>query len=174
MAFSPEQVVASVLKRVAADGQQPESAATARQIASAEAALGFPLPPLLVRVLNEIGNGGFGPDGSLLGIGGGTTDDLGQTAERAYQSNRRVRLWGDWIWPEGWLPICYHGCGVYSCVCCCLEGFPIVEVDPNGFAAAGSQAPRQNWMGPLADWLLSWADGTWPAEPRQPPHRAVS
>ncbi|MCH5677897.1 hypothetical protein [Streptomyces gilvus] len=38
--------------------------ATREAVAETEAACGYPLPPLLVRLLTEVANGGFGPRGA--------------------------------------------------------------------------------------------------------------
>ena len=45
--------------------------ATSEEIEAAEAQIGSPLPPVLVIVLRQVGNGGFGPGDGLLGVGMG-------------------------------------------------------------------------------------------------------
>jgi hypothetical protein len=42
--------------------------ATAAEVDAAQAALGFPIPPLLRRLYTEVGNGGFGPSYRLEGV----------------------------------------------------------------------------------------------------------
>ncbi|WP_216858509.1 SMI1/KNR4 family protein [Actinomadura verrucosospora] len=66
--MTDEEVLNLVAKRALQDGELPR--ATSEQIKEAEAALGFPLPPLLSRLYREVGNGGFGPDCQLLPLTG--------------------------------------------------------------------------------------------------------
>ncbi|WP_305968241.1 MULTISPECIES: SMI1/KNR4 family protein [unclassified Mameliella] len=79
--------------------------------------LDFEMPPVLVRVWQEIGNGGFGPGYALLGIGDGFADDQDATADRRYHALRaRDPQRPTWLWPQGLLPICHLGCAMYDCI----------------------------------------------------------
>ncbi|MGP3934211.1 SMI1/KNR4 family protein [Nonomuraea sp. KM88] len=44
--------------------------ASSEAVAEAEAAIGYPLPSLLRRLYLEVGNGGFGPRGGIIGVRG--------------------------------------------------------------------------------------------------------
>jgi hypothetical protein len=160
-----EQLMGALRRRVLAAGQDPETPATPQQIARAEARLGFEIPVLLRQVLLHVGNGGFGADGELLGVRvGWTVGQKSEIAEEAYLTRRSAGPdETGWSWPEGWLPICNNGCGVYYCVSCLDEGFPVIVVDPNGYADAGI-GPRWHRIGLLREWLVSWAaQERWPS-----------
>ncbi|MGP6085937.1 SMI1/KNR4 family protein [Antarctobacter jejuensis] len=82
-----------------------------------QSTLDFPLPPLLIRIWQDIGNGGFGPGYGLLGIGDGFADDQDATADRRYLGFRKPDpLTPTWLWPQGLLPICHLGCAMYDCL----------------------------------------------------------
>lgn len=153
-----EQLIGAIRQRMIAAGQDPEAPATPEQIARAETRLGFEMPSLLRQVLLHAGNGGFGADGELLGVRvGWTVGQKSEIAEEAYLERRKAGPDDTgWSWPEGWLPICNNGCGVYYCVCCLDEGFPVIVVDPNGYGDDGI-GPRQRRLGLLCEWLSSWA-----------------
>src|SRR4028119_998412 len=68
--------------------------ATEAEIADAERRLGFPLPLLLRRIYEEVGNGGFGPGGGLIGIDSGYPDSEGRRLPEKYDF---LRAQG---WPE--------------------------------------------------------------------------
>jgi hypothetical protein len=133
---------------------RPEPPASLACVEADEAAFGYPLPPLLKRLYQEIGNGGFGPGlGGLLGLRGGASDDDGDTAVEGYLVRREPDrgLWRRVLqmasrvdllplgneppdpssrWPVGLLPICDWGCGIWSCIDCSEPEFPIVAFDP--------------------------------------------
>lgn len=139
----------------------PASASSAAAMAADEGLLGFALPPLLKRLYVEVGNGGWGPGYGLLGLSGGTKDDLGETAVASYLSRR------EWVsgaqeerWPAGLLPICHWGCAIYSCVDCLQAGYPVVCFDPNlhNDGKDWSDALFAEGVG-FEDWIALWAEG---------------
>jgi hypothetical protein len=106
--------------------------AAAEQVAQAEQVLGYPLPPFLVRLYREVGNGGFGPDYGLLGIAGGATDDRRHDALAAYEEYRQLDPDDPfWRWPPSLLPIINCGCAMYLCVDCSTPTGRIVWFEPN-------------------------------------------
>ncbi|MCC9155668.1 SMI1/KNR4 family protein [Streptomyces parvulus] len=123
----------------------------------AEAALGFPLPPLLTELYRRIGDGGFGPEYGLLPL-----LDSPPSGEPAavpqYLANREGgRKDPDWPWPEGVLPISHWGCAMYACVDCRSPQATVLLFEPNAGDADHAwylDAPS------LADWLRTWLDGT--------------
>ena len=134
--------------------------ASAEAIEEAEKSLDFALPPLLKRVLLEIGNGGFGPGHGLLGVRGGATDEHGNSLVDLYDSlsaaNPEDR---GWSWPEHLVPICPWGDSTYSCVdCSCPEG-QVITFDANGYRPGANLArhlvPQELT---LDAWLRAWAD----------------
>lgn len=165
-----DDVIARLAERIARDPQgvgptgfpfAAASKASPTSIAEAEKSLGFSLPPLLRRAYLEVANGGFGPGYGIIGVGGGFTDDLGNSIVDLY---RGFRL-GDpddpaWCWPLGGLPFCYWGCAVYSVVDAFTHGNPVslidMEADEQGTTTAGITLPRSPF---LEVWLTDWLDG---------------
>ncbi|MFI2430233.1 SMI1/KNR4 family protein [Streptomyces sp. NPDC018693] len=140
-------------------------------LARAEAALGFPLPPLLADLYLRIGDGGFGPEYGLLPL----LDNLPAGEPAAvpqYLANRQGgRKDPDWPWPEGVLPISHWGCAMYACVDCRTPQAPVLLFEPNAHDADHAwyvDAPT------LTTWLQAWLDGTgWyddPDEAMDMPH----
>jgi hypothetical protein len=82
--------------------------ATSAAIDEAEKELGFPIPSLLRRLYQEVGNGGFGPGYGLLGVAGGYTDE-GRSLSASYLELRPG-------WPEGILPVFDLGCAAWLCI----------------------------------------------------------
>jgi hypothetical protein len=158
---SDGELLNAIADRVAANGQMPEPTATANQLAMAEREIGIGLPHFLRVVLSGIGNGGFGPGYLLLGTGGGTTDDRGETADQWYMSQRRLGPDdGGWSWPEQLYPLCHWGCAIYSCVDCSKPGHPVLRFDPNQYSGEGSYKECLSPEGySLREWLWAWAQG---------------
>jgi SMI1 / KNR4 family (SUKH-1) len=124
--------------------------ATAEQVEEAEAALGFPLPSLLSRLYQEVGNGGFGPEYQLLPLIGAE----GRTAVSAYQAEHaRDR------WPTGVLPVLDWGCAMYAAVDCTDVQAPILLFEPNAVEDDWSNAWFQD-ADSLSDWLQAWLSGS--------------
>ncbi|MFI6728248.1 SMI1/KNR4 family protein [Streptomyces sp. R-74717] len=130
----------------------------AEGVARAEAALGFALPPLLTALYTRIANGGFGPEYGLMPLIGDRAPDGEESAVAQYLAHRRSATEeGEWPWPEGVLPICSLGCGMYSCVDCRSEHTTVLLFEPN------ADEPEHAWyvdQPDLAQWLRNWLDGT--------------
>ncbi|MBY6161469.1 SMI1/KNR4 family protein [Mameliella alba] len=138
---------------------QPSPVLGADTLARVQSSLDVDLPPLLVRVWQDIANGGFGPGYGLLGIGDGFTDDQDATADRRYLVFRRPDPeTATWLWPQGLLPICHHGCGIYDCVDTIRDRIIIWEPStwdeslPIGTALFDSGLT-------LFDWFDRWSQG---------------
>ncbi|MFI9625259.1 SMI1/KNR4 family protein [Streptomyces sp. NPDC052042] len=130
---------------------------TTEGVERAEAALGFPLPPLLTALYTRTANGGFGPAYGFLPLIGDRAPDGEESAVAQYLALRQGVAEGEWPWPEGVLPICSLGCGMYSCVDCRDEHTTVLLFEPN----AGE--PERAWYVDktgLAPWLRDWLDGT--------------
>jgi hypothetical protein len=156
-----EPLLGAIRARVLELGEEPAPPATPRQIAAAEAALGFSLPAILRLLLSEVGNGGFGP-GGLMGIEGGATDDQGDTLQDWYLFSRQHAPkdpTGRSTWPLGLIPLCAWGCGVYSCVDCTRPEHPIVRFDPSGGLDHVSRCLSPEGV-TLRGWLEAWAAGS--------------
>ncbi|NUP81147.1 MAG: SMI1/KNR4 family protein [Nonomuraea sp.] len=65
--MTEDELFAAIRATAAPDLPPP---ASAEAVAEAEAAIGHPLPPLLRRLYLEVGNGGFGPRGGIIGVRG--------------------------------------------------------------------------------------------------------
>jgi len=106
--------------------------ASQKSIAKAEKTIGFNLPPILVCLFCEVGNGGFGPDYGLLGIDGGAGNEDGHDALALYQSFRKPDKSDPfWCWPDNLLPLVHCGCAMFLCVDCATSEGKIVWFEPN-------------------------------------------
>jgi hypothetical protein len=117
-------------------------APTQQEIAEVETTTGYPLPFELVELYGGRGNGGFGPDYGLLGLGSGHVTDQGDTALSLY----RIFSQSDpedpgWAWPKHLLPILHVGCAIHYCIDLAAPGNPVVQFDPNGLG------PGDDWQG---------------------------
>ncbi|MEW1700387.1 SMI1/KNR4 family protein [Streptomyces sp. NPDC091278] len=150
-----EDLVPRVAAKARAASTTLPPAAGAEDIAEAEAALGFALPPLLASLYREVANGGYGPYDELLPLVG-----AGRTVLSEYRSERSASAGGETpYWPAGVLPILDWGCAMYAAVDCRSETATVLLFDPNAMADDGSAA----WFvdaGSLAEWLETWLAGT--------------
>ncbi|MFE5481794.1 SMI1/KNR4 family protein [Streptomyces sp. NPDC056527] len=152
-----EDLVARVAAKARATSTTLPAVATAEEVASAEAVLGFALPPLLARLYREVGNGGFGPDYQLLPLIGS-----GRTALSEYQCERSASAKEETPhWPAGVLPILDWGCAMYAAVDCHSETATVLLFEPNAMGDDRATA----WFvdaGSLTEWLETWlADTGW-------------
>jgi hypothetical protein len=121
--------------------------------------LGLVLPHLLMRLYQEVGNGGFGPSYGLLGIRDGYTDDRGNTPDAVY----RMFLETDpndpnWFWPRDVFPICHYGCGIYHCIDVVRHRIVLWEPNLLGDDSKATDCLFQTPM-QLSDWFESWLAG---------------
>jgi hypothetical protein len=143
-----------------------------RSIATIEKAIACKLPPLLVRLYCEVGNGGFGPDYGLLGIDGGAGNEGGNDALALYEGFRKPNKSDPhWSWPDHLLPLVHCGCGMFLCVDCASPEGRIVWFEPNphvsGQSWADSFIPLNcNLQQLMEAWLEgeSWIDSFTPSE----------
>jgi SMI1 / KNR4 family (SUKH-1) len=156
----------SLVQRVAAKADETTAelppVLSAAEIAAAEEALGFTLPPLLARLYQEVADGGFGPDYQLYPLIAGPLIAGQRTVVSVYQEERAESSAGDNPhWPAGVLPILDWGCGMYAAVDCQSEQAPVLLFEPNGFDGDWTKA----WFvdaASLEDWLESWLnDSGW-------------
>ena len=131
------------------------------QLAETVRELGFDPPPLYVYLMRTVGNGGYGPGCGLMGLAGGATDDLGNTAVELYRvfaEDQPDRP--SWRWPQGLLPICHWGCAIYTCVDCASDGSTLTIWDPNEWDEVAPPASAIRATGTtLPEWLRAWAKG---------------
>jgi hypothetical protein len=103
--------------------------ATVQELATAEQALGRPLPELLRR-LYGVANGGFN---NVLGLTREAMDD-NFTVIGLYEGwaqRGEDEGFEAWRWPAAMLPFAYHGCTLFSCLD--LDTGRVYSFDPNGF-----------------------------------------
>ncbi|MBV6698964.1 SMI1/KNR4 family protein [Kitasatospora aureofaciens] len=137
-----DALIERVRQRAIADGTPPAAPASAEEVAAAEAALGLALPPLLIRLYREVGDGGYGPDRFLLWPLSRITASYPRGAG----------------WPAGVLPVLDWGCGMSGAVDCLRPGAPVLLHEPN----AERDDPAQTWFEDspsLSQWLADWLDG---------------
>lgn len=135
--------------------------ASANQTGEAESSIGFPLPDILKRLLQEVGNGGYGPGYGLIGSRGGFTDDQGQSFVSLYELlSSSDPEDPNWDWPTGLVPICHWGCAIYSCVDCTRDHEMYVW-DPNVSEIGQASSVTIRALGrDLRSWLMAWSNGT--------------
>ena len=115
------------------------------ELDDAERKMGFQLPDILKRIYTDVGNGGFGPGGGLIGVGSGYPDAEGRRLPEAYAC---LRTEG---WPEKLLPLWDWGGGSWSCVDAAATEGSITTMDESG---------RTLTPFSLRSWLEQWANGT--------------
>ncbi|MEU8510661.1 SMI1/KNR4 family protein [Kitasatospora sp. NPDC048722] len=145
MPIDEDELIARVRRRAAADATPPAAPATAEEVVAAEAALGLALPPLLVRLYREVGDGGYGPDGHLL-----------WPLRRIVAANPRRTAPGGR--PVGVVSVLDWGCAMSAVVDCLRPDAPVLLHEPN----AEPQDPADTWFEDrpsLARWLADWLDG---------------
>jgi hypothetical protein len=146
-----------------------------RTVATTEQQLGFALPELLRLLYLQIGNGGFGPSYGILGLKGGATDERGNTlvgVNRAMRALARENRY--WRWPEGLLPLCRLGCGMYSCLDCARPRVPVLIFDPNNLDADETEKNEAVLRWTNAFWhqehsFVSWLEGWLDQRPEREP-----
>ncbi|RKS76041.1 SMI1/KNR4 family protein SUKH-1 [Actinomadura pelletieri DSM 43383] len=126
------------------------SPATREEIEEAETLLGFSLPPLLARLYQEVGNGGFGPDSQLLPL----IAAEGPTAVSTYHAEQKPHRW-----PSGVLPILDWGCAMYAAVDCTDPQAPVLLFEPNVVAGGNWSDAWFQDADTLSDWLRTWLSG---------------
>lgn len=102
--------------------------ASPADVAAAEEELGFAIPPLLIRIYCEIGNGGCQLGPGLIGLPGGYDNDEGTDVVRTSIEMAEHLPWWDDI-----LVLCDWGCGMMSCVDCSDDGFGVYRWDGNAW-----------------------------------------
>ncbi len=118
-------------------------------IVAVETGLGFPIPDLLRQCYNQIANGGYGPQGRIMGLKGGRRSDYGDAIdsyrmlEREYVDVRGIR------WPSRLLPFCGWGDAIVSCVMCDKSN-QIVTLE-------GGKLWQEQYS--LQGFFLGWLDG---------------
>lgn len=133
--------------------QKPFPPATEAQIVTAEARIGFPLPPLLRRLYLQVANGGFGPAYGLIGVPGGAVDSQGDDISMAYAERRDVSD-AQWHWPQGTLPLIETGGASYLCIDTTSPDLPVLEFVPDSVSA------RFRPVAPsLHQLLVAWVQG---------------
>ncbi len=125
--------------------------ATSEQILQAEKDLGFSLPPLLVRICLEIGNGGCQLGPGIYGIGNfaDSTD-----CQDAVTITREMA--NEFVWWKDYMVIADQGCSMYSCIDCCDAEFRVFRLDGNGYPEEPVGEPTPHFWYPEADTLEDW------------------
>lgn len=133
---------------------------TPRQIAKAEAQLGFRLPALLRDIYLKVANGGFGPGTGLFGLASSThaaNEFRAWTLAGIYTSFRyrshRVR------WDEKLLPICTWGCTYFSYLDCALPQAPVMLLDENSHGHGPWDCALALQGKSFEEWMRRWLDG---------------
>ncbi len=115
--------------------------ASAADVETFERWLGFPLPPLLSRIYQEVANGGVGPSFGMMGVPPHGFDVA------------TLEVWEDAL-QEGEMPLVDWGCGAFSTIELHDSYGPVTTSEP------GHLGPVVNseWD-TLHQWLESWLRG---------------
>lgn len=141
---------------------------TSDEVVAAERRLGFTLPPLLCRCYIEIGNGGFGPGYGIYGLDQPTGDEKENFAIGLYEiyvSPDKTDEYSEFNWPNGLLPICHWGCGMYSCANCLSRYGSIYRFEFDADNPKSGDRPLYSShfeleSRSLKKWLEQWVSGT--------------
>lgn len=133
----------------------PPSPARPEAVDQAERIIGRPFPRLLRRLYLEVGNGGFGPGYGVLGVAGGSRDDLGDTLLDSYRNWHSARADGAQPIRDSLVPLTHWGCGIYSFLDCDDQAAGMWACDPNPGIEEDVFRERLT----LTEWLARWLDG---------------
>ncbi|MFJ5117324.1 SMI1/KNR4 family protein [Kitasatospora sp. NPDC088548] len=157
--MSEDALVERVRVRAAEDGEELGAGVGSAEVAGVEAVVGFTLPPLLLRLYREVGNGGFGPDGAMLPLSGEEPSVVSVYRGERARSDEAAGVEGDGPhWPAGVLPVLDWGCGMYAAVDCLRPGAPVLLFEPNAVGDDWADAWFEDAPS-LAQWLDGWLDG---------------
>ncbi|MCA9135568.1 MAG: SMI1/KNR4 family protein [Planctomycetales bacterium] len=138
-------------------GQTPSAPLLSTQLEESRNLIDDSLPDLLVDLYFAVGNGGFGPQGGLLGLRGGF---VGLDSQMTIDEMYREFMWDTpeeegWDWPAELLPIAEGGCGLVYCIDLDSADAEIHLLDPNGFEAGDDVS---NYVRSLDTTLYRWLD----------------
>jgi hypothetical protein len=149
--MNEDQLIAAISKRAAnADTRtdygniRPREIgppATPESIRAVELQFGFSLHPLHRRLLETVGNGGFGPGDGLIGTTGGSLDVEGRSL-----SEVRALLWPNMNIKV--VPLCEWGDGIWSCIDVATGG--VLTMSEFGLLNIGRS---------LRSWFEEWVAG---------------
>jgi hypothetical protein len=151
--------------------QRPFPPLSLAQVESAEARIGYRLPPLLRRSYLELGNGGFGPGFGLLTLSP-VTPAIDQSIPTLYLRCREGRRQRGGQWKAGTVPLSSWGDMILSCIDLSETGDefdpPVIRYEPNmpeawTHAYLNGGVFRGGGLFPegisLSGWLQDWLDG---------------
>lgn len=144
-----EDELVDALRATVADKDVPRPASQ-EAIAEAEAACGYALPPLLVRLLTEVANGGFGPRRGIYGVRGhnwysaALFGDLTHAATEIAASSPSDWRYGSWL-----LPLMDWGCAITTWIDCRDPAGPLWGWDPNLCCLDHAMFPLDQTLAPM-------------------------
>jgi hypothetical protein len=124
----------------------PQPPASETAVGEAESLIGCPLHPLHLALLEDVGNGGFGPGFGLIGLRAGHTDGEGRSAVDLLLHLFPPGMPGGGV--SGLLPLCDWGCGIWSCL-----------DERTGHVLTLAESGLYDTRMLLADWLSRWLAG---------------
>jgi TPR repeat protein len=143
-------------------------------VARCEEEMGVELPDIVRLVYTQVANGGIGPDDALIGLKGGFVEDDDEDVITLYKAwmNRSNDVWEDFDdeandfkmeWISGLLPVCYHGCTMWTLLDCNVPGGRLIYAD-----LAGPTNYKKEWDTdsglfqkpglPFDEWIATWLD----------------
>lgn len=147
---------------------------SANEVARCEKEMGVQLPEIVRLVYTQVANGGIGPGGALIGLKGGFVEDNDEDVTSLYQAWMKGsnEVWEDFDdeandvkmeWVPGLLPVCLHGCTVWTLLNCNAPGGRLIYAD-----LSGPMNYKQEWETdsgvfqkpgvPFEEWIAAWLD----------------
>lgn len=151
--MTEDELVEAIRTSVA--GTDVPSPASREAIAETEAACGYRLPPLLVRLLTEVANGGFGPRGHVYGVRG---HDWYSAEHFADMTEAALEIAGDPEWQrerDGMLPLIDWGCAIATWIDCRDPSGPLWVWDPNLCCLGHAMFPLDQTLAQMLEVSLS-------------------
>lgn len=140
--------------RVRINGDDVPAPATPEAIAETEAACGHALPPLLVRVLTEVANGGIGPGEGIYGVQGHdwfSSEIFADMTEAAHASIEDP----EWARRRWALPLIDWGCAIMTLIDCRDPAGPLWGWDPNLCCLDHALFPLDQTLGTMLEESLT-------------------
>lgn len=136
---------------------RPRPPVSERELAAAEAQLGFTLPPLVRALYSQVANGGYGPGYGVIQLAG---DELSLVESRKRMDEENEDSPGGEWWPEQLVEFVNWGCHYFSGMDCTRPHCPIFFYDHDraigDMTVADCLFPEAD---SLAEWLTAWLDG---------------
>jgi len=137
---------------------RPRPPVSQKQLAQAEAKIGFPLPPLVRDIYTQVGDGGFGPGYGFIQLGHLVVRR--QNINAVEECPDEEEDYEPLEWPDQFVDLVGWGCLYYSGILCDEPSCPVLFFNCD---RAGEGSTLEDYLIPeaesLEEWLSAWLDG---------------